>query len=106
MLLPHVTRAQQVSRTRRIGFVAGANASLIASLYSGFLQGMRELGYVDGRDFTVEWRFAEGHYERFDEFARELVRADEVRVRDQSQDRQGARDQPPRRSFVTRGRGH
>jgi len=70
---PLATRAQQASRTRRIGFVAGANASLIPTLYSGFIQGMRELGYLEGKDFTVEWRFAEGNYDRFDEFARELA---------------------------------
>ena len=34
---------------------------------------MRELGYVEGADFTVEWRFAEGRYERFELFAAELT---------------------------------
>ena len=34
---------------------------------------MRELGYVEGKDFVIEWRFAEGKYERFAEFAAEFV---------------------------------
>lgn len=39
-----------------------------------FLQGMRDLGYVEGRDFVMETRFADGKYERFSDFAAELVR--------------------------------
>src|SRR5260221_11915258 len=35
---------------------------------------MRELGYREGKDFVVEWRLAEGQYERFTEFAAEMVR--------------------------------
>jgi putative ABC transport system substrate-binding protein len=35
---------------------------------------MRELGYREGKDFVVEWRLAEGQYERFSEFAAEMVR--------------------------------
>src|SRR5262249_35068251 len=48
-------------------------ASLEASVYGGFLRGMRELGYVEGRDFVIEWRFAEGDYERFATFASEFA---------------------------------
>jgi putative tryptophan/tyrosine transport system substrate-binding protein len=61
-------------RTRRIGFIGGGTA-LLRSNYDGILLGMRELGYVDGKDFVIEWRLAEGEYERFAEFANELVRA-------------------------------
>jgi putative ABC transport system substrate-binding protein len=71
---PLVARAQPRGRVRRIGFVAGANASLISSLYNGFVDGIRDLGYVDGKDFVIEWRFAEGNYKRFDDFASELTR--------------------------------
>src|SRR5262249_56231177 len=38
------------------------------------LQGMRELGYVEGRDFVIEWRFADGRYELFPDFAAEFAR--------------------------------
>jgi putative ABC transport system substrate-binding protein len=73
---PLAARAQQPGKVWRIGFVAGATGSipLESSPYAGFLRGMRELGYVEGRDFVVEWRFAEGRYERFSDFAAEFAR--------------------------------
>jgi putative ABC transport system substrate-binding protein len=70
---PLVARAQQVDRVRRIGFLGGGTVSL-QPIYNGLLQGMRELGYREGRDFVVEWRLADGQYERFIEFAAEMVR--------------------------------
>jgi putative ABC transport system substrate-binding protein len=73
---PLAARAQQGGKVWRIGFVAGGArpVPLETSAYAGFLQGMRELGYVEGRDFVVEWRFAEGRYELFPEFATEFAR--------------------------------
>src|SRR6266481_6799289 len=70
---PLAARAQQADGMRRIGFLGGGTASL-QPIYNGLLQGMRELGYREGKDFVVEWRLAEGQYERFTEFAAELVR--------------------------------
>jgi len=66
----------QPSKVRRIGVLSGGlrPASLEGSRYSALLQGLRESGYVEGRDFVVEWRFAEGKYDRFADFAMELVR--------------------------------
>jgi putative ABC transport system substrate-binding protein len=55
---PLTARAQQSERMRRIGFLGGGTASL-QPIYDGLLQGMRELGYREGRDFAVEWRLAE-----------------------------------------------
>ena len=40
---------------------------------SGFLRGMRELGYVEGTDYSIEWRFAGGDYARLPELANELI---------------------------------
>jgi putative ABC transport system substrate-binding protein len=71
---PLAPRAQPSARPRRIGFFSGASRASAASVLAGFPEGMRELGYVEDRDFVIEWRFAEGHYERFDDFAREMVR--------------------------------
>jgi putative ABC transport system substrate-binding protein len=48
---------------------------LSSSLYAGFLRGMRELGYVEGKDFVIDWRFAEGRFELFPALADELVRS-------------------------------
>jgi putative ABC transport system substrate-binding protein len=72
--LPVISLAQ--TKIRRIGVLSGAAqpASLESSTWGAILQGMRELRYVEGRDFVVEWRFAAGNYDRFAEFAAEFVR--------------------------------
>jgi putative tryptophan/tyrosine transport system substrate-binding protein len=73
---PLAARAQQPGKMRRVGFLSGRlrPTSIEASALGGFTQGMRELGYVEGRDFVIEWRFAEGKYELFSPLAAELVR--------------------------------
>jgi putative tryptophan/tyrosine transport system substrate-binding protein len=73
---PLAAGAQQTDKLRRIGFVSGAvrPPALERSLYAGLTHGMRQLGYVEGKDFVIEYRFAEGKYERFEDFANELVR--------------------------------
>jgi putative tryptophan/tyrosine transport system substrate-binding protein len=74
---PLAARAQQTGTLRRIGFLFGAiPAAQLGSddLGRGFTQGMRELGYLEGKDFVVEWRSGEGQYERLTELAAELVR--------------------------------
>jgi putative ABC transport system substrate-binding protein len=72
---PLATRVQQPAM-RRIGFIAGASrpASLGVSQFGGFQQGMREHGYVEDKDFVMEWRFADAKPERYSEFAAEFVR--------------------------------
>jgi putative ABC transport system substrate-binding protein len=72
---PGVAHTQQIGKTWRIGFLAGGirPVSLNFNPYSGFLRGMRALGYVEGKNFTVEWRFAEGHFDRFSKLVAELV---------------------------------
>jgi putative tryptophan/tyrosine transport system substrate-binding protein len=73
---PLSARAQQAGKVWRIGVLSGANrpAVLETSIFGGFLQGLKELGYVEGRDVIVEWRFAEAKPERYAEFAAELAR--------------------------------
>jgi putative ABC transport system substrate-binding protein len=66
---PLAARAQQAGKVWRIGWVAGSSREGAAGLQSAFLQGMRELGYIEGRDFVMESRFADGKYERYPEFA-------------------------------------
>jgi len=72
---PLAVRAQQAGKPWRIGFVSGSvrPPALERSIYAGLPYGMRELGYVENKDFVVEYRFTEGKYERFDQFASELV---------------------------------
>jgi putative tryptophan/tyrosine transport system substrate-binding protein len=74
---PLAARAQQPDRVRRIGFLGGGERPLSfeSSFYGGLLQGLRELGYVEGRDFVIEWRFSEGRHELIPALAAELVRS-------------------------------
>jgi putative ABC transport system substrate-binding protein len=73
---PGPLSAQPSTRIRRIGFLAARGLSTPASpdaTYDSFTQGMRDLGYVEGRNLVIEWRFAGGKYERLAELAAELV---------------------------------
>jgi putative tryptophan/tyrosine transport system substrate-binding protein len=58
---PLAARAQQPAKVRRIGIVVEGMRS---AAYDGFLQGMGELGYVAGKDYLIEWRFADGRFLR------------------------------------------
>jgi putative ABC transport system substrate-binding protein len=71
---PVVARAQQPGKVWRIGFLSGTSRSAVSDLYDAFVQGMREHGYVDGKDYAIEWRSAEENYERIPEIAAEFVR--------------------------------
>jgi putative ABC transport system substrate-binding protein len=71
---PLAARAQQTGKVWRIGFLSAVARSAASGSYASFVQGMRELGYVEGKDFVIEWRSVEGKYERFPEIAEELVR--------------------------------
>jgi putative ABC transport system substrate-binding protein len=72
---PFAAGAQQPGKVWRIGALSGAArpAVMETSAYGGFAQGLRELGYVEGRDYIVEWRFAEAKAERYAELAAELA---------------------------------
>jgi putative ABC transport system substrate-binding protein len=70
---PFAARAQPAGNRWRIGWLGGASSATAFDAVAGFPQGMRELGYVEGKDFIIEYRFAEGRYERFPELAAELV---------------------------------
>jgi putative ABC transport system substrate-binding protein len=73
---PLTAVSQQPGKVWRVGFVAGGARPVPfeGSSYAGFQIGMRELGYVEGENLAIEWRFAEGRYELFPEFAREFAR--------------------------------
>ena len=65
--------AQQKATLRRIGFLASDSSS--TRVYEGFRRGMHELGYEEGKNFAIQWRFAEGNYKRLPGLAAELVRS-------------------------------
>jgi putative tryptophan/tyrosine transport system substrate-binding protein len=70
---PLTARAQQASEVYRIGFLGDSPAS-ISEPMEAFRQGLRDLGYVEGRNIAIEYRWAEGKPERMRELAEELVR--------------------------------
>jgi ABC-type uncharacterized transport system substrate-binding protein len=70
---PLVARAQQ-SAVPVIGFINSASSKAFASYVAGFLEGLRDFGYVEGQNLAIEYRWAEGHYDRLPALAAELVR--------------------------------
>src|SRR6266508_1504430 len=68
--------AQPRAKVWRVGFLTPQRRpdSLQHGIFAAFLGGMRELGYLEGKNLMVEWRFADGRYERLVGLAAELVR--------------------------------
>jgi ABC-type uncharacterized transport system substrate-binding protein len=66
--------AQQAAKIPRIGFQLDTPAATFAGRVEAFRRGLRELGYIEGKNIIVEWRSAEGKAERRSEIAAELVR--------------------------------
>jgi len=57
-----------------IGFLNGASPKAYAQAISGFLQGLKEMGYIEGQNVTIEYRWAEGRYARLQGMAADLIR--------------------------------
>jgi putative ABC transport system substrate-binding protein len=74
LLLLTVVQAQQPAKIPRIGYLAGASRSAIAFRLEAFRQALRELGYVEGKNIAIEYRFSEGNFRRQKELATELAR--------------------------------
>src|SRR5262249_29536662 len=70
---PLAARAQQATKVPRIGFLGLAPASASASRVEALRAGLRDHGYVEGKDIVIEFRWAEG-VEQLPELAAELVR--------------------------------
>ncbi len=66
--------AQQAKKVPRIGFLGTTFSSTSPARIEAFRQGLRELGYVEGKNIVIEWRYAEGKLDRLSELAAELVR--------------------------------
>ena len=67
-------QAQQTTNIRRIGLLSATAASAVSDRTAAFRQGLRELGYIEGKNIEIEWRYAEGRLDRQRELAAELVR--------------------------------
>src|SRR5678816_4017272 len=74
LLLAVIAEAQQTGRVPRIGFLAAATTSAVAARIEVFRHGLRELGYIEGKNVVVEWPSAEGKPDRLPALAAELVR--------------------------------
>src|SRR4029450_8344275 len=70
---PLAATAQQQGKVPRIGILTPASEAS-TSLWEAFRQGLRDLGYVEGKTISLEYRFAAGKNERLPELAAELVR--------------------------------
>ena len=68
------TDAQQPTKVLRIGFLSAVSPSTISARTEAFRQGLRELGYIEGKNIAIESRYAEGKLDRLSELAAELVR--------------------------------
>ena len=71
---PHDAAAQSVGKVPRIGYLSSNSPAGAAHLIEALRQGLRELGWVEGRNIVIEYRFAEGRIDRLPELAAELVR--------------------------------
>jgi putative tryptophan/tyrosine transport system substrate-binding protein len=65
--------AQQQGKVWRVGFLSLSSASESVQNTAAFLKALRELGYIEGKNLVVEWRFADGSFERLTGLAADLV---------------------------------
>jgi putative ABC transport system substrate-binding protein len=66
--------AQQPKRTPRIGYLSARDRSADAVRADAIRQGLRQLGYIEGQNIVIEYRYADGRRERFDGLISDLVR--------------------------------
>jgi len=66
-------QAQPAEKVPRIGFLGNSTAALEENLVGPFREGLRDLGYVEGKNILIEYRWAEGKYERFPSLIAELI---------------------------------
>jgi putative tryptophan/tyrosine transport system substrate-binding protein len=69
----YLVAAEQPTKVARIGFLIAASRSAILARTEAFQQGLRELGYVEGKNIVIEWRSSEGQLDRLPALAAELV---------------------------------
>src|SRR5262245_14797398 len=70
---PLAARAQQTAMPV-VGFLGTASAGPFAHLLAGFRRGLQETGFIEGRNVAIEYRWAEGQYDRVPALAADLVR--------------------------------
>ncbi len=73
LAVPLAVQAQQAGKVYRVGFLGHSTAALEANLVGPFREGLRDFGYVEGQNILIEYRWAEGKYERFPALIAELI---------------------------------
>jgi putative tryptophan/tyrosine transport system substrate-binding protein len=71
---PLAARAQQPGKMARIGFLGSATAAGSAKSVEAFRAGLRDFGHVESRNIVIEFRWAEGKYDRLNDLVAELIR--------------------------------
>src|SRR5258706_16420297 len=71
---PAVVEAQQAGKVYRVGYLSPLSPAADATRREGFRQGLEELGYREGQNIAMEYRWAEGKLDRQDALAAELIR--------------------------------
>ena len=74
LLAPLGVEAQQMAKVPRIGFLGLASASSFGKQVEALRAGLRDLGYLEGKNVVIDYRWAEGKYDRLSDLAGELVR--------------------------------
>jgi putative ABC transport system substrate-binding protein len=72
--VPLAAEALQTGTVPRLGILSPASPSAFGYAFDALRQGLRDLGYVEGQNLIIEWRWAEGKYERLPALAADLVR--------------------------------
>jgi len=74
LAVPLAAGAQPLDKVRRIGYLDGASSSTNPELTHAFRDQMRQLGYVEGKNLVIEYRWADGKYDRLSDLAADPVR--------------------------------
>jgi len=69
-----IAEAQEPKKIPRIGFLSGGSLATNPARIEAFRDGLQSLGYIEGKNIVIEWRFAEGSPDRYPRLAAELVR--------------------------------
>jgi putative tryptophan/tyrosine transport system substrate-binding protein len=101
---PFAARAQQPALPL-IGMMSASSRGPLRQQIVAFQEGLKESGYVEGQNVAVEYRFADGQFDRLPALASDLVRR-QVRIRDQSEHGKGAQHRGPAHIVGARRRDH
>ena len=71
---PLASRARQPAKHRTIGYLGANSAAAQSSWTSAFVERLREVGWIEGRNITIGYRWADGQYNRLPELANDLVK--------------------------------